>query len=188
MNRVRIVLAAIVCVAVSAWFWLPARDSVAQSGSRRSSSQGSGGSGSTTRQALFETRFWQYLTTSHYRNWAPVPGESGDFYQGESPHGSQLKMYLNRVAAGNVANLPNGSVLIKENYDDNRKLMAITVMYRTKGFNPSGGDWWWAKYNPDGTVARAPQAAGGLPLRGAPKGCLQCHGSAAGNDFVFLND
>ena len=38
--------------------------------------------------------------------------------------------------------------------------MAVTVMYRTKGYNPEGGDWYWAKYNPDGTIAQMPPEMG----------------------------
>ena len=136
----------------------------------------------------FEVRFWNYLQESNYRNWAPGPEQNGDFYEGESPHGAFLKMYLNRTAIANSKTLPYNSILIKENYGTDKKtLMAITVMYRAKGFDPEHNDWYWVKYNPDGSVAKAPPEMGSMPLRGKVNGCINCHGGADGNDFAFIN-
>ena len=99
-------------------------------------------------------------------------------------------MYLNRTAAGNPKDLPNGSIIIKENYGPDKKtLMAVTVMYRSKGYNPQAGDWYWAKYNPDGTIAKMPPEKGSMKIAGKAKGCIMCHGETAeGNDFAFFND
>jgi len=157
----------------------------AQSGSRYGAGQG----GARQANRPFETQFWDYLQEVQYKNWAPVPGQSGDSYPGESPHGAFLKMYLNRTAAGDMKNLPHGSILIKENYGKDKKtLMAVTVMYRYKGYNPEGRDWYWLKYNPDGTVAKAPPKMGSMPLKGKVKGCIMCHDGADGKDFAFVND
>ena len=71
-----------------------------------STTQGSTTQGSTTQgsatmsRETFESKFWKYLKSSRYTQWAPVPGKTGDAYAGESPHGAMLKMYLNRTAAG----------------------------------------------------------------------------------------
>ena len=137
----------------------------------------------------FESRFWDYLRNARYTNWAPRPGQNGDFYEGSSPHGAFLKMYLNRTAIANPNGLPSGSVIVKENYGKDKKtVMAITVMYRLKDYNPAGGDWYWVKYLPDGTVATAPREKGGVRLAGKVNGCIQCHSDADGNDFTFVND
>ena len=144
----------------------------------------------TTKQepANFDDQFWRYLSANNYKNWAPVPGKTGDFYDGQSPHGKRLKMYLNRTAAGNPATLPNGSVVIKENYGADKTLKAITVMYRSKGYNPDAGDWYWIKYNPDGTVATTSVEMGSAKISGAFKSCIECHSGADGNDYSFFND
>jgi Cytochrome P460 len=140
-------------------------------------------------EKTFEAKLWDYLRHEKYTNWAPVPGESEGFSEGESPHGAFLKMYLNRTAAGNPKKLPYGSIVIKENYGpDQKQLMAVTVMYRAKGFNPDSGDWYWAKYNPDGTVAQAPPEMGSMPIAGKVGGCINCHSGAADDDFAFFND
>jgi hypothetical protein len=117
------------------------------------------------------------------------PREERWFSAGDSPHGAFLKMYLNRTAAGNPKKLPNGSIVIKENYGpDQKQLMAVTVMYRAKGYNPKGGDWFWVKYNPNGTVARTPPEMGSMPIAGKAAGCINCHSGAVDDDFAFFND
>lgn len=143
----------------------------------------------TSDPAAFESKFWEYLKSNAYENWAPVPGKSGDFYLGESPHGAYLKMYLNRAAAGNPDSPPIGSIIVKENYSvDRSELLAITVMYRSKGYNPKAGDWYWIKYNPDGTVAETPASMGSKKIMGKATNCIECHQGAEGNDLLFFND
>lgn len=67
-----------------------------------------------------------------------------------------LKLYLNDAAYNAVKNdkeLPYKSILVKENYGkDKEKLMAVTPMYKSEGFNPDAGDWFWAKYGNDGNA------------------------------------
>jgi hypothetical protein len=137
----------------------------------------------------FAVQFWDYLQKSYYRNWAPGPGATGDIYAGQSPHGAFLKMYLNRVAAGNPKSLPHESILVKENFGkDGKTLMAVTVMYRSKNFDPDHNDWYWIEYMPDGSVARTPPEKGSMPIAGKFKSCIECHAGAKGNDLTFVND
>ncbi len=144
--------------------------------------QGSATQGSAIRaQETFESKFWQYLNEARYREWAPVAGTTGEAYEGQSPHGAMIKMYLNRRAAGRPDELPAGSVVVKENYGaDGKTLMAVTTMYRPKTYK----GWYWTKYNPDGSVA----TKDGKRLAGQVKGCIDCHAGAGGNDDVFFND
>ena len=108
-------------------------------------------------------------------------------------------MYVNRTAAGNINDLAVGSVVILENYLRDQSLKTISVMYRTTGFNPDGNDWYWIEYNPDGSVAKDSEkqkpirnvsltASPKRMIMGKASNCIQCHQSAAGNDFVFSND
>lgn len=187
----RLSIAVIVFFSIAGiWLMLNSPDEVSAQSSSRGGSGARGGNsargGGFQNSRPFEDRLWSYLISQKYENWAPVPGKSDGFSKGESPHGAFLKMYLNRVAAGNPKQLPNGSILIKENYGpDQKTLMAVTVMYRSKGYNPNGGDWYWAKYNANGTIARK----GSVKLAGKVQGCITCHGeSAEGNDFAFFND
>ena len=174
-----------------ALFAVQSETAEAQSGSRRGGFlpyQGSGVQpGSTMRMQpqTFESKFWNWLKKAQYRNWAPIPGKPGDAYAGESPHGAMVKIFANRTAAANPETLPNGSVIIKENFGpDGTTLMAVTVMYKNKGYNPDGGDWYWAKYDPTGKIA----VKNGMRIAGRFKSCIECHSSAGGDDYLFSND
>ena len=58
----------------------------------------------------------------------------------------------------------------------NFDLAAITVMYKVKGYNPEGNDWFWVKYAADGKA----QAEGKV------QGCINCHGKKKDNDYIFI--
>lgn len=67
-----------------------------------------------------------------------------------------------------------------------KKLGALTIMYRAKeGYDPENNDWYWVKYLPNGKVAKTGE---GMPIAGKVKSCIECHASAAGDDYVFTND
>ena len=168
-----------VVMVVTAGLRIP--DAKAQSGTRRYAPR------STSQQPSpsFEKKFWDFLQNARYKNWAPWPGQNGDFYKGESPHGAFLKMYIDRTAASDPKNLPHGSIIIKENYGPDKKtLMAITIMYRSKGYDSEHRDWYWVKYDPNGNVAMK----GNMRLAGKVAGCIECHSGAHGDDFLFAND
>lgn len=113
--------------------------------------------------------FWTYMTeTNPYTEWKPWPGQE-DMYPGTSPHGAFLKLFVNDVALKAIKEdkpMPDGAIIVKENYGkDKEKLMAITPMYLKKGYNPDAGDWFWAKYGPEGEVMSS----------GKVEGCIGCH-------------
>lgn len=122
---------------------------------------------------------WTYMTVGNpYQNYPTWPGKEG-FYESTMPPGNILKLYINDLALDTVMNkkgvFPEGALLIKENYTDDKKIFLITVMYKKKGFNPAGHDWYWVKYKPDGEVR----------LEGKVDACINCHVGVAGNDYVF---
>lgn len=135
----------------------------------------------------FDQRLWKYLNGVCYQQWSPA-GDDGDFRQSEAPHGALVKTYMNRTAAGSPKTLPHGSMIIKENFSPEKKLMAITLMYKSKGYNPEAGDWYWVKYMPDGKVAAMDTPRGKMAIAGKAKGCIECHSGADGDDFAFFND
>ncbi len=123
----------------------------------------------------------EYITRlKPYTSWELWPGK-GKFYPGKEPHGALLTTYVNRTAYFSVKDgkgMGYGSIIVKENYDSNRKLVALTVMYKLKGYNPAGGDWFWAKYGPDGNTIAS----------GKVDACLQCHGKKKANDFIWTGE
>jgi len=92
-----------------------------------------------------------------------------------------LKLFANKLAidaAKAGKDMPNGAIVVKENYGkDAKTLMAITPMYKVEGYNPEEGDWFWAKYKADGTVDKA----------GKVKGCIKCHGQVEDQGWIYNN-
>jgi hypothetical protein len=123
--------------------------------------------------------FWTFISeTSPYTQWETWPGHP-DMYPGKSPHGKYLMLYANKeaiAAAQEGKPMPDGAIIVKENYGEDKKtLMAVTPMYKVEGYNPEAGDWFWAKYGPDGTIMK----------EGKVEGCINCHKSVADTDWIF---
>jgi hypothetical protein len=120
---------------------------------------------------------WTYITeTNAYTKWDKWPGKDG-MYPGKSPHGAFLKLYVNEIALKAInekTSMPEDAIIVKENYaEDKEQLLAITPMYKKKGYNPAGGDWFWAKYGPAGEVMAS----------GKVDGCIKCHSTQT--DWLF---
>lgn len=126
---------------------------------------------------------WSYLQEVGYsESWKLWPGK-GELYPGTEPHGMLLSTYLNGPASdavtGSAGTLPDGAIVVKENYRPDSTLAAVTVMYKRQGYAPEHGDWFWAKFLPDGTVDAGGKAAGRV------QGCIGCHGQASDNDYIM---
>jgi len=130
-------------------------------------------------------RLWAYMQKVEYQeSYSPWPGKPVDYIPGRSPHGKRLKLYVNRTVVENPHDPGYESIIIKENHNEQKTLESITVMYRVKGFDAENKDWFWAKYLPDGTLAKKDE----VPLAGKVNGCISCHSSAGGGDYIFIND
>jgi hypothetical protein len=120
-------------------------------------------------------------------------------YEGQHPHGAVLEtLDTTLTVRGRTAD-----VIVKRNYggegvsksavanNPDKYLGAVTVMYRREnGYDPENQNWFWAKYNPDGSLATNPKGAklAGRVAKGMSQGCIACHQSAPGDDYVFNND
>lgn len=122
---------------------------------------------------------WTFITkTDNYRTWCPWSDHRG-IHPGSSPHGATHRVFVNRPGQMSTQ-VParNGTIVVKENFDREGALTAVTVMFKSKGYNPEAGDWYWAKYSPDGKVDKA----------GKPAGCIGCHAARADNDYIMLHE
>lgn len=112
-----------------------------------------------------------------YRAWDLWP-EKGRLYKGTEPHGALLTTFVNDTASHSIKKkkgMADGSIIVKENYTADKKFVALSVMYKIKGYNPEAGDWFWVKYAPDGKVEAS----------GKVKGCIDCHSKKKDNDYIF---
>ena len=115
-----------------------------------------------------------YLDEVDYQaNWALWPNSS-EKYPGEDPHGALLTIRMNESAFDAVGGaMPNGAIIVKENYTPAGELAATTVMFKSTGYNPDHSDWYWLKELADGTVEK----------EGQVMGCQDCH--VDGVDYVW---
>ncbi len=124
-------------------------------------------------------------------------------YLGTEPHGAMLEtFFVDAEVEGET-----GLLVIKRNYGPadvaadavlsapEEHLVSVTVMFRRPGYDPGHGDWFYAKYLPDGALDTN---ADGMSLAGAPArgmvgqdrtaGCVACHAEAPGGDYLFTTD
>ena len=118
-------------------------------------------------------------------------------YKGTHPHGAVLETLMDTL---NI-NGREGEVLVKRNYGGagvsinavslkrSEYLQDVTVMFkRDKGYDDKNQNWFWAKFDAEGTLASNPRGRllAGRVARGKPKGCIACHKMAPGGDFLFV--
>ena len=101
------------------------------------------------------TALMEYLEEVDYReNWSLWPG-LGEKYSAREPHGALITTYLNPLALdalmGKKGTMPEGAIIVKENYTSDGEFEAHTVMYKKAGFNPDHNNWFWLKVLEDGT-------------------------------------
>ncbi len=151
--------------------------------------------GSEDDAMMAQTHFTEFMDAP-YTDWPYEAGVPADYYVGVEPHGMILRAFVNQIAADDVgsgaAAFSDGAIIVKENHMPGDvdisgmeqqavvagfggNLAALTYMVKVAGYNPDGGDWFWAKQAPDGAIEAA----------GAPAGCIACHAQVANNDYVF---
>jgi len=117
--------------------------------------------------------------TDPYVKWNLMPGTTR-MRQGLEPHGALQNVYVNKLAMkafkDKAGSLPDGAIIVKENYTPDGKLAAVTVMNKKKGYNPEAGDYLWLKYTPDMKIQ----------AQGKADPCIKCHAKAKDNDWVVL--
>jgi len=123
--------------------------------------------------------FWTYITeTSPYTEWKFWDDFSG-MQPSNSPHGAFVKVYVNdTLLNADSTPVPYDSIIVKEGYNKDKKLTALTVMYKIKSYNSEAGDWYWARFSAEG--------------KGGPEGkvnmCIGCHKPKADNDYIFVHE
>ncbi|MER3513297.1 MAG: hypothetical protein C4310_01895 [Chloroflexota bacterium] len=126
--------------------------------------------------------------TRPYKQWGTWPKDQwNDFttlLKSGAPHGGVVRIYVNDIALNAARDfkgqLPEGSIIVKENYTGNDpaspgNLDALTVMYKVKGYDPEHNDWFWLKVTPDGKV----DAEGKVGM------CYGCHAQEGNKDYVL---
>jgi hypothetical protein len=122
------------------------------------------------------------MQTDPYDQWAQFPEAQGTMASA-FPHGPMARTFINGVMATALTDLagsaPDGAIIVKENLGDSTAPLfnQLTLMWKVTGFNPDGGDWFWATFSTGGEVV----------AEGILNDCLSCHRGAESNDFIFLH-
>jgi len=115
-------------------------------------------------------------------------------FVGSRPHGSVQEV----IATEAEIDGHTGRLIVKHNYgtkeeltpksvyaaSQNENYVALTIMFqREEGYDPGNNDWFWAEYNPDGSIIVYQDAH----LSGRSSFCLGCHTPLGGKDREILN-
>ena len=118
------------------------------------------------------------LAKPNYSHWNHVPGTT-ELSPSKAPHGALVSTYANKIALDSRKDekgLADGSIIVMENYNSDKKLEGCTVMYKIKDYNPEVGDWFWVKYAaPSGYVVES----------GKVESCISCHSDRKSSDFLY---
>lgn len=125
-------------------------------------------------------RLWQRITEdTDYRNYGFWPGHEG-YSPGQAPHGPVHRIFVNEPLLSELPIdppvAPDGSIIVKENRQGDRSLTGYTVMAKVEGYTEAPAEWFWARYEPDGSIL----------AEGAVGGCISCHGGVQDNDFIIV--
>lgn len=139
----------------------------------------------------YAAKVWQYMVNNKLIG----DGRKRSYpFVGSRPHGSiQEVISTNAEIEGQ-----KGKLIVKHNYGAKEELtphkvysaeqadnyVALTIMFqREKGYDTNNSDWFWAEYNPDGSIINYQ----GVDLSGRSEMCLGCHVPLGGKDREVLN-
>lgn len=135
---------------------------------------------------------WKLINTENYRDrWEMWP-RTEPLYKGSGPHGALLTTYINSIGYKAVVKgeneLPPGTIIVMENYMQDKTLVAITVMYNIVGFDSEHGNWFWVEYAPDGKPMTKEIDGATITLAGKVSECIECHSaSSSGTQYIMTN-
>jgi hypothetical protein len=110
-----------------------------------------------------------------FETWDLIPGTTELHESHENPHGKFGSVFGNELAVATVEHgskvMPEGAIIARENFNDRKELLRITVMLKRDG------EWFWVVYSPDGVVE----------LAGKLNKCMECHSKALNDKVYFWN-
>jgi hypothetical protein len=117
---------------------------------------------------------------SSYPEYPYWPGHEG-MQPGQAPHGPYHRIFINpRLHTAlpiEERRVPHGGIIVKENYTGEQNLNSLTVMAKVEGYAPDKGNWFWAKYSPEGDIQ----------AQGTPPPCISCHAGMRDNDYIIVH-
>lgn len=139
-----------------------------------------------TKDIITPERLWERITEEtnyeKYKNW---PNHKG-LRRGQAPHGAFHEIFINDILYNSLPNkdkiAPYGSIIVKNNYSQEKEFGAVTIMAKIKDYDPEHNDWYWMKYSEDGKVL----AKGKEGQEGIIEPCINCHRGKVENDYIIV--
>jgi len=104
----------------------------------------------------YATKLWDFLNRAGatYRSWTPADAVMVMPYGPQA--GPNTKTYQNQLATESNA-MPVGALIVTEHFaGEDDQLVGVSVWYRqADGYDAENGDWYWAHYTPQGTLAKS---------------------------------
>lgn len=121
---------------------------------------------------------------ANYKEWK-APDFFDGYHKSRHPLPEFVKYYANDTLLNSIDNPANGSIVVKEQFDQDKKFIGLTVMKRIDGYAPEHGDWYWAIADTDVEITNA-----GKLNSIWTSSCIDCHKHKGdyGNDLLFIND
>lgn len=76
------------------------------------------------------------------------------------------------------ASFPEGSLIVKESYDDNGNFTVYAVMKKDADNPAANQGWLWAEYDVDGKAVHS--------INSNSTGCVNCHNASGNRDLVMF--
>ena len=124
---------------------------------------------------------WKRISAdAPFETYAYWPGHDG-VRPGQAPHGEFHEIFINRSLIDALPSheriAPTGTIIVKKSLNAAaNETVVISVMAKVEGINHDAGDWFWANYDPDGTVR----------VSGIVRGCIECHSGMSQNDYIIV--
>jgi len=124
---------------------------------------------------------------------------SSHIFKGLPPHSEYIerfdtKLYIARQYAPLVIKkhyVSKGSSLKDIINNPKKYLTKIAVMYKRRfGYDDDNKNWFYAMYSPKGEILKNKQGKrlAGRVQNSQKMGCISCHSSAPGGDYIFSHD
>ena len=118
-----------------------------------------------------------------YKNWK-TPGWVEGYTESVHPLPAYVKYYVNDKGMDDIDNPPNGSIFVKEQFDEDKQIIGLTVMKKIDGYDPANKDWYWAIADTEARITNA-----GKLNSSWTSSCISCHKKGdGGGDLLFVND
>lgn len=120
---------------------------------------------------------------ANYADWQ-TPDWVAGYTESVHPIPAYVKYYVNTAGMSDIDNPPNGSIFVKEQFDEDKQIIGLTVMKKIDGYDPANKDWYWAIADTDARITNA-----GKLDSSWTSSCISCHKKGdGGNDLLFVND